>query len=151
MLFYRCFSCVYSVFCFFRFPSSSMVFGTNALITKPAQSLAPMITVAILNRHNYDRLKLATTSEILNSPEYSSLLNAMFLTTCATPVIIGCLQLVIWSFYTIRSSHLTIAKHVESWINYVLYLYIQNFVLYINGYSVLVTIMISNIKLGSAS
>ncbi|KAM3597902.1 uncharacterized protein V6R79_010948 [Siganus canaliculatus] len=38
-------------------PLSSMVFGTNALFTKPAQSLAPMIVLNILNQFGYEQLK----------------------------------------------------------------------------------------------
>ena len=34
-------------------PISSMIFGTNALFTKPAQSLAPMMVVHILSRYGY--------------------------------------------------------------------------------------------------
>lgn len=33
-----------------------MVFGTNALFTKPAQSLAPMVVVTILNHYGYYNL-----------------------------------------------------------------------------------------------
>ncbi|XP_023254120.1 transmembrane protein 180-like [Seriola lalandi dorsalis] len=40
-------------------PLSSMVFGTNALFTKPAQSLAPMIVLSILNQFGYEQLKEA--------------------------------------------------------------------------------------------
>uniref|UniRef100_A0A8V0Z8W6 Transmembrane protein 180 n=1 Tax=Gallus gallus TaxID=9031 RepID=A0A8V0Z8W6_CHICK len=39
-----------------RSPLSSMVFGTNALFTKPAQSLAPMLVVTILNQFGYENL-----------------------------------------------------------------------------------------------
>ncbi|XP_077389466.1 transmembrane protein 180-like isoform X2 [Festucalex cinctus] len=38
-------------------PISSMVFGTNALFTKPAQSLAPMLVINILNQFGYEKLK----------------------------------------------------------------------------------------------
>lgn len=38
-------------------PLSSMVFGTNALFTKPAQSLAPMLVLSILNQFGYEQLK----------------------------------------------------------------------------------------------
>lgn len=38
-------------------PLSSMVFGTNALFTKPAQSLAPMMVLNILNQFGYEQLK----------------------------------------------------------------------------------------------
>lgn len=41
-----------------RHPISSMVFGTNAVIVKPAQSVAPMIVVAILNHYGYEQLKV---------------------------------------------------------------------------------------------
>lgn len=37
-----------------------MVFGTNALFTKPAQSLAPMLVLTILNQFEYEQLKDAT-------------------------------------------------------------------------------------------
>lgn len=40
----------------FRSPLSSMVFGTNALFTKPAQSLAPMLVVTLLNQFGYENL-----------------------------------------------------------------------------------------------
>lgn len=33
-----------------------MVFGTNALFTKPAQSLAPMLVVTTLNQFGYENL-----------------------------------------------------------------------------------------------
>lgn len=38
-------------------PLSSMVFGTNALFTKPAQSLAPMMVLNVLNQFGYEQLK----------------------------------------------------------------------------------------------
>ncbi len=38
-------------------PLSSMVFGTNALFTKPAQSLAPMLVVSVLNQYGYAEIK----------------------------------------------------------------------------------------------
>lgn len=34
-----------------------MVFGTNALFTKPGQSLAPMLALNILNQFGYEQLK----------------------------------------------------------------------------------------------
>ena len=42
----------------FRNPVSSMVFGINALITKPAQSLSPMIVVYILKQSGYKVIQL---------------------------------------------------------------------------------------------
>jgi len=88
-----------------------MVFGLNALVTKPAQSFAPMITVAVLNSHGYSS-SLETVPRVLTSTIAATevqhddvLTSAMFYTTCAVPVIVGLLQLFIWRFYTIRDSH----------------------------------------------
>ena len=94
-----------------RHPLSSMVFGTNALVTKPAISFAPMLVVSILNRHGYESVKTATAMP----PGVTVDLNStMFNVMCFIPVSIGLLQLIIWSRYTIRNSHLTITKYVET-------------------------------------
>ena len=94
-------------------PLSSMVFGLNALVTKPAISFAPMITVALLSSYGYSSTPLAalgvstTTTTAAVTEVQQTLTNAMFYTTCAVPVVMGLLQLVIWRFYTIRDSHKT--------------------------------------------
>lgn len=89
-----------------------MVYGTNALITKPAQSLAPMVTVAILNQYFYDKFKETGIDSLeVDSNEYESMQNAMFLVTCFSPVVTGVIQICAWSFYTIKDSHLQ--KHVK--------------------------------------
>jgi Na+/melibiose symporter-like transporter len=81
-----------------RHPLSSMVFGTNALVTKPAQSLAPMLVTAILASYGYQR---ATGSGA------GALHGAMFLLACAVPVGVGVLQALVWSLYTLRHTHIT--------------------------------------------
>ena len=100
-----------------RHPLSSMVFGLNALVTKPAVSLAPMLAVAIFNQYGYRYLHApaavaptqfnATTDQSHASTGAGSagLSDAMFDLTCAVPVIVGLVQLCIWSFFTIRESH----------------------------------------------
>ena len=90
-----------------------MVFGLNALVTKPAISVAPMITVALLNSYGYSsapsKFPPASTSTVtaseIQSADSSALTNAMFYVTCALPIITGILQLLLWRFYTIRDSH----------------------------------------------
>jgi len=95
-------------------PLSSMVFGLNALVTKPAISLAPMITVATLNRYGYSSSLSASpgvvtstvaAAEVQHTAGDDVLTSAMFNMTCAVPVVVGLLQLLIWRFYTIRDSH----------------------------------------------
>ena len=73
-----------------------MVFGTNALIVKPAISLSPMLVVAVLNNYGYSDLKDK------NLPASEDLKSAMFTLVCCYSVIIGSIQFISWSFFAIR-------------------------------------------------
>lgn len=75
-----------------------MVFGTNALIVKPAISLSPMFVVAILNIYGYNEYK----DKKVGMHGSEELKNAMFNLVCFYPVIIGTIQFASWSFFTIR-------------------------------------------------
>ncbi|VDI44223.1 Hypothetical predicted protein [Mytilus galloprovincialis] len=77
-------------------PISSTVFGISALLSKPALSLSPMVTVSILNHYGYSELKN-------NTVEAShELKHAMFLLICLYPIAIGLVQLIAWSFFDIK-------------------------------------------------
>lgn len=92
-------------------PLSSMVFGTNALFTKPAQSLAPMLVVWVLNHYGYEQLKDAGTDA---SPEsLASLHSVMFRLVCVVPLCVAALQMLAWRPFSIRSSHTTDSKYTE--------------------------------------
>ncbi|XP_070838194.1 transmembrane protein 180-like [Chaetodon trifascialis] len=93
-------------------PLSSMVFGTNALFTKPAQSLAPMIVLNILNQFGYEQLKDAGRDSDPSALE--SLLTVMFYLVCLVPMCIASLQVLTWRRFSIRSSHTVDAKYVDS-------------------------------------
>jgi len=90
-----------------------MVFGLNALVTKPAISFAPMITVALLKHYGYSSMPSNVLGESTSTltatvAQHSAgdvLTDAMFYMVCAVPVVVGLLQLFIWHFYTIRDSH----------------------------------------------
>uniref|UniRef100_F6R4U1 Transmembrane protein 180 n=1 Tax=Xenopus tropicalis TaxID=8364 RepID=F6R4U1_XENTR len=88
-------------------PLSSMVFGTNALFTKPAQSLAPMLVVTILNQYGYDHLSSKNT--VPDPSLFLGLHDAMFNLACAVPLCIAAVQIFIWTPYSIRSSHVVSA------------------------------------------
>ncbi|XP_067912721.1 transmembrane protein 180-like [Heterodontus francisci] len=94
------------------FPLSSMVFGTNALFTKPAQSLAPMLVVAILNQFDYEKLKDSFT--LSEQSALQDLHGVMFYLICLTPMCIAILQILAWTPFSIRDSHANIAKYTES-------------------------------------
>lgn len=79
-------------------PISSIIFGLNALVTKPAHSLCPMLVVEILNRYGYQE-----STEI--KPQ--SVINAEFLILCGFPVVIGLLQMIIWRNYSLKNTHVS--------------------------------------------
>ena len=99
------------IFFNFRSPLSSLVFGTNALITKPAISLSPLITLAILEAYGYKELQ---SEAVPPSNNLVDLHIAMFNMLCVSPFVTGILQLLVWSFYRLRQTHTVIASHVES-------------------------------------
>jgi len=80
-----------------------MVFGANALITKPAVSLAPMVSVAILGHYGYQHAD--RTDRLLTLEDNGDVAVAMFYLAAITPVVIGALQFAVWSGYTLRETH----------------------------------------------
>lgn len=92
-------------------PLSSMVFGTNALFTKPAQSLAPMIVLTILNQFGYDQLKETTEDSNLSALE--SLRRIMFYLVCLVPLTVAVLQILFWRPFSIRNSHTVDTKYTD--------------------------------------
>ncbi|XP_029293331.1 transmembrane protein 180-like [Cottoperca gobio] len=93
-------------------PLSSMVFGTNALFTKPAQSLAPMIVLNILNQFGYEQLKDAGRDS--NPSASQSLHSVMFYLVCLVPMCVAALQALAWRPFSIRSSHTVDTKYVDN-------------------------------------
>uniref|UniRef100_UPI0037E8D4E6 transmembrane protein 180-like n=1 Tax=Semicossyphus pulcher TaxID=241346 RepID=UPI0037E8D4E6 len=93
-------------------PISSMVFGTNALCTKPAQSLAPMIVVNILNQFGYEQLK--DRGSDLDPSALESLHSVMFYLVCLVPMCIAVLQAVAWRPFSIRNSHTVETKYMDN-------------------------------------
>ncbi|XP_074552425.1 transmembrane protein 180-like [Halichoeres trimaculatus] len=93
-------------------PLSSMVFGTNALFTKPAQSLAPMLVLSILNQFGYQQLKDAGSASDPSALE--SLHCAMFYLVCLVPMCISALQAVAWRPFSIRNSHTSETNYIDN-------------------------------------
>ncbi|XP_046873248.1 transmembrane protein 180-like isoform X1 [Hypomesus transpacificus] len=92
-------------------PLSSMVFGTNALFTKPAQSLAPMMVVTILNQFGYKELKEAGSRASPGALE--SLHSVMFYLVCVLPMCVAALQALAWRPFSIRNSHTEGTKYID--------------------------------------
>ena len=80
---------------------SSIIFGLNALFTKPAQSLSPMLVVNILTRYGYQET---------GDNKSLSVQSAEFHILCFFPIFIGLCQIIIWSRYSLRSTHQTSEK-----------------------------------------
>lgn len=77
-------------------PISSIIFGLNALFTKPAQSLCPMLVVHILTSYGYQEM---------DDVKPVSVQNAEFHILCLLPVCIGLCQILIWNCYSLRGTH----------------------------------------------
>ncbi|XP_030592325.1 transmembrane protein 180-like isoform X1 [Archocentrus centrarchus] len=92
-------------------PLSSMVFGTNALFTKPAQSLAPMMVLSILNQFGYEQLKDAAKDS--NQSALESLHSIMFYLVCLVPMCVAALQVLAWRPFSIRNSHTVDTKYID--------------------------------------
>uniref|UniRef100_A0AAZ3RH75 Transmembrane protein 180 n=1 Tax=Oncorhynchus tshawytscha TaxID=74940 RepID=A0AAZ3RH75_ONCTS len=92
-------------------PLSSMVFGTNALFTKPAQSLAPMLVVSILNQFGYENLKDAGRDA--NPSDLEALHTTMFYLVCVVPMCIAALQVFAWKPFSIRNSHTVDTMYID--------------------------------------
>eukprot|EP00066_Takifugu_rubripes_P002629 XP_003964676.2 PREDICTED: transmembrane protein 180-like [Takifugu rubripes] len=89
-------------------PLSSMVFGTNALFTKPGQSLAPMMVLSILNQFGYKRRKDAAEADL------QLLHSVMFYLVCLVPMCVATVQALVWRHYSIRNSHTVDTKYIDS-------------------------------------
>jgi len=79
-------------------PVSSMVFGLNALVTKPAQSIAPMCIVYVLKQYGYK----SADSSLQNDKQ--ALQDVMFNIMVVLPIVVGILQLLIWRIYTLKNT-----------------------------------------------
>lgn len=78
-----------------------MVYGSNAVVVKPALSLAPMIVAGMLSRCGYDDIKAHTAS-----PEQKLYLqDTIFMFSCFAPVVIGIVQIIAWRQYKLRGSN----------------------------------------------
>lgn len=82
-------------------PVSSMIFGMNALVVKPAISLTPMLVVSVLNTYGYQDLKDNKLSDI----QTVFLKDTMFRFLYTIPILLGSLQFVIWMFFSLRYTH----------------------------------------------
>lgn len=78
-----------------------MIFGTNALFTKPAQSLAPMMVVHILSWYGYKET-LGVNKDKASSGTSPQLLDAMFFLLCLIPLVIAIVQIVFWKLYPLK-------------------------------------------------
>ncbi|XP_067279906.1 transmembrane protein 180-like [Pseudorasbora parva] len=92
-------------------PLSSMVFGTNALFTKPAQSLAPMMAVSILNQYGYS--EMYEVGKAVDPIALKSLHSMMFYLVCVVPLCVTALQVLAWRPFSIRDSHTLDAKYID--------------------------------------
>lgn len=108
-------------------PFSSSYFGINALFTKPAQSIAPIMTVGLWSRFGFredaaggaatagatvsDAASAAALSDpIRSSPQAAQLQQVVFLCCTLGPLLTGVAQALIWRFYLLHGARLQRVK-----------------------------------------
>lgn len=90
--------------------ASTLIFGANALFTKPGQSIAPVVGWSVLSYHNF-------------RGESSAELNGiMFTMLCLVPVCCAIIQYLLWRQYSLKGAYLrqiknAINKH-DTWNEY---------------------------------
>jgi len=91
-------------------PISSVIFGLNALITKPAISIAPMIVVYVLDKYNYELYK---KNQLTDSAALDELTSTMFYLLCLMAVIPSALQWLAFRNYSLREKHLASVENIS--------------------------------------
>ncbi len=83
-----------------------MFFGTNALLTKPAQSFAPIFTFYVLSLHGYRETTAATATDSSSSTklawsgdEFVGLRHSMLTQAVFLPLILTIVQLLAWKMW----------------------------------------------------
>ncbi|XP_077989683.1 transmembrane protein 180-like [Glandiceps talaboti] len=92
-------------------PLSSMFFAANAVIIKPAQSIAPIIVVALLNANGFEEVRSGRT---VDRETIAQLRFVMFQIAWLVPFVSGLVQVVMWLKYSLRDSHLAGSKTVNT-------------------------------------
>jgi Na+/melibiose symporter-like transporter len=87
--------------------ASTVIYGANALFTKPGQSLAPMFGWALLRKVGYGSVK--PTVE-LRGEGIGRMRSGMFEMLVVLPAACAVIQLVLWSQFTLRDSYLQKVK-----------------------------------------
>ncbi|XP_057294817.1 transmembrane protein 180-like isoform X1 [Hydractinia symbiolongicarpus] len=83
-------------------PVSSMIFGLNALITKPAQSVSPMFVIYVLNQYGYQTRQKGKDNQPLKDVVFSLLVGL--------PIMVGCLQILCWRMFTLGIGRVEVKK-----------------------------------------
>ncbi|BHF58745.1 hypothetical protein SprV_0100170000 [Sparganum proliferum] len=112
-------------------PLSALMFGATSLLGRPGQTFAPLIGYSMLSALTGKELinesgplvVSASDNEAMGAEAHlpksagdelqflsSSLPDASFTLACSVPLLVGCLQLVFWSFYKLHGSTLSHVK-----------------------------------------
>jgi len=93
-------------------PFSASYFGINALFTKPAHSITPMVVLNVWNRFGFREKSSAaaqsysSANPILSSPNSIELRYIIFLMCTLLPLVTGLIQILIWHFYSLHGQRL---------------------------------------------
>ncbi len=84
-----------------------MIFGANALLTKPGQSFAPLLGWLVLHSISYrDSRTYPEGASLGLADSVASMHQTMFLMLVCVPFCCAVVQLVLWSRYTLKDTYL---------------------------------------------
>ena len=90
--------------------ASAMIFGVNALFTKPGQSFAPMLGWTILYMNNFREAvnpdSLLQSEDQSFDPNKSTINEIVFGMLCLVPACCAALQLLLWFKFTLKGNYL---------------------------------------------
>lgn len=84
----------------YRTPLSTLVFTLNALITKPAISVAPIVITSVLNIRRYSEFVKSPTS--FTDSQVSDLFDLMFWLVCLFPLATGVIEALVLLPYRMK-------------------------------------------------
>jgi len=113
-------------------PVSALVFGTAALLSKPGQTLAPLVGSYMLylqtgksifmNQNLQSGINSENNHDYINHEDESQVKHGCFIILTMIPIVCAVMQLFIWQFFTLKDNKLKQVKrdriHIEEKLNY---------------------------------
>ena len=92
-----------------KHPVAALVSGTISLVTKPGQTLAPIIGTALISYLSTSTETVQTTAHASKSSQM-----AIFYTIIWVPIVCAGLQIAMWTQYKLKGSRLKMIQNIRN-------------------------------------